>query len=85
MRKAIVFIVLLVALMLLAAAPALGIVDNLVPAKECRGFGGVGSQAAPALNATGKIAGFPVPNNTPGVSNPTPVGVPEACPELGGG
>ena len=82
MKRALVFVVLLVALMLLLAAPAaLAIVDPIAPADECRGTGGVGSQAIPALNETGKIVGFPVPNNTPGKAAVTgnPNGVPDAC------
>ena len=100
MGKALVFVVLLVALMLLLVAPAaLAIVDEITPADECSAMGevvipgsGVGSAAADALIATGNLTEgpfrvfFPVPNHAPGNANVTgnPHGVPDACAALNG-
>ena len=82
MRK-LTLIVLLAALMLaIVVVPAFAIVDPITPADECRGRGGVGSEAIPALTGDADpITGFPVPNNNPGSADVSgsPNGVPASC------
>ena len=74
---------LAIVLLAFAVVPAFAIVDDITPADECRGSGGVGGAAAGALKGTGQITDpfFPVPNNNPGSADVTgnPNGVPASC------
>ena len=80
MRKLTLALLLLALLLAFVVVPAFAIVDKITPADDCRGAGGVGSQAAGSLLATGQISGFPVPNNNPGNANVTEnAPPPDAC------
>ena len=82
MKRTMLIVVLVLLIALVAAVPAFAIVDPITPADECRGSGGVGSQAVPALlGDADPITGFPVPNNNPGSADVSgnPNGVPANC------